>query len=126
MIILFLALPLRPLGANATFVGATIVVINWHRSPDDNEKIAYALDCFWCKSQHDKNCKEACDRQVTYFPGKENITGVNVIVHGLSSSSFFLFRVYSVSELNQQEKDKDKWNYAEVFVETKGNVLMEE
>jgi len=63
---------------------------------------------------------------VRYFPRKENITGVNVIVHGLSSSSFFLFRVYSVSELNQQEKDKDKWNYAEVFVETKGNVLMEE
>ena len=51
---------------------------------------------------------------------------MNVIVHGLSSSSFFLFRVYSVSELNQQEKDKDKRNYAEVFVETKGNVLMEE
>lgn len=58
-----------------------------------------------------------------YLPGKENITGVNVTVHGLSSSSFFLFRVYSVSDLNQQENNKDNWNYAEVFVETKGIVL---
>ena len=55
-----------------------------------------------------------------YLPGKENITGVNVTVHGLSSSSFYLFRVYSVGDLNQQEQDKNKWNYAEVFVETEG------
>ena len=122
MIILFLALPLPPLKANATFVEATVVVISWHRSPEDNGKIAYALDCFRCKSPH---CKKACDRQVRYLPGKENITGVNVTVHGLSSSSFFLFRVYSVSELNQQEKDKNRWNYAEVFVETKGDVECE-
>ena len=54
------------------------------------------------------------------MPGKENITGVNVTVHGLSPSSFHLFRVYSVSELNQQESNKDKWGYVEVFVETKG------
>ena len=61
-----------------------------------------------------------CDRQVRYLPGKENITGVNVTVHGLSPSSLYLFRVYSVSELNQQEQDKNKWNYAEVLVETEG------
>jgi len=62
---------------------------------------------------------------VKYLPGKENITGLNVTVHGLSSSSFFLFRVYSVSELNQKENNKDNWNYAEVFVETKGKVKCE-
>ena len=62
-----------------------------------------------------------CDRQVSYLAGKENITGVNVTVYGLSPSSFFLFRVYSVGELNQQEQDKNKWNYAEVFVETEGD-----
>ena len=55
-----------------------------------------------------------------YLPGKENITGVNVTVHGLSPSSFYLFTVYSVSELNQQEQDKNKLNYAEVLVETEG------
>ena len=38
---------------------------------------------------------------------------MNVTVHGLSPSSFYLFRVYSVSELNQQEQDKNKWNYDE-------------
>jgi len=83
------------------------------------------VDCFRCKSGDYKNCEEACDRQVRYLPGKENITGVTVTVTGSSSSSFFLFRVYSVSELNQQEKDKDKWNYAEVFVETKGKLKCE-
>ena len=60
-----------------------------------------------------------------YLPGKENITGMNVTVHGLSPSSFFFFRVYSVSELNQLENNKDNWNYAEVFVETKGKVKCE-
>jgi len=59
---------------------------------------------------------------VKYLPGKENITGLNVTVHGLSSSSFFLFRVYSVSELNQLENNKNNWKYAEVYVETKGIV----
>jgi len=91
--------------------------------PDDDGKISYALDCFRCKSGKDKNCKEACDRQVRYLPGKENLTGMDVTVHGLSPSSFFLFRVYSVSELNQQENNKGNWNYAEVYVKTKGIVL---
>ena len=58
-----------------------------------------------------------------YIPGKDDITGVNVTVHGLSPSSFYLFRVYSVSELNQQESNKDKWSYVQVFVETKGIVM---
>ena len=58
-----------------------------------------------------------------YIPSKDNITGVNVTVHGLSPSSLYLFRVYSVSKLNQQESNKDKWSYVEVFVETKGIVM---
>ena len=91
--------------------------------PDDNGQITYALDCFRCKRGEDENCKEACDRQVRYIPGKENITGVNVTVHGLSPSSFYLFRVYSVSELNQLESNRDKWRYVEVFVETKGIIM---
>ena len=108
-----------------TVVKATVVIISWHRSPDDSGNITYAVDCFRCSSGDDKNCKEACDRQVRYLPRKDDITGLNVTMHGLSSSSFFLFRVYSVSELNQQEKDRDKWNYAEVLVETKGKVKCE-
>ena len=116
----FPALPEAPPSANTTAVHSTRVVIRWQRSPDDNGKITYALDCFRCKSGESKNCKEACDRQVRYIPGKDNITGVNVTVHGLSPSSFYLFRVYSVSELNQLESNKDKWRYVKVFVETKG------
>ena len=119
----FSALPQGPVKANFTKVLATRVVISWHRSPDDNGKITYALDCFRCKSGEDKKCKEACDRQVRYLPGKENITGMNVTVHGLSPSSFYLFRVYSVSELNQQETNKDNWNYVVVLVKTKGILL---
>ncbi|XP_078374584.1 ephrin type-B receptor 1-like [Oculina patagonica] len=113
------ALPQGPLWANTTIVKATYIVIHWHRSPDDTGKLRYAVDCFRCKSREDNNCKGSCDRQVRYSPGKDNITGVNVTVHGLSSSSFYLFRVYSVSELNQLESDRDKWKYAQVFVETK-------
>ena len=58
-----------------------------------------------------------------YLLGKENITGVNVTVHGLSPSSFYLFTVYSVSELNELESNKDKWGYVKIFVETKGIVM---
>ena len=118
----FTGLPLAPLSAKTTTVLSTRVVISWQHSPDDNGKITYALDCFRCKSGEYKNCKEGCDRRVRYLPRKENITGVNVTVRGLSPSSFYLFKVYSVSELNQQETNKDKWKYAEVFVETKGIV----
>ncbi|XP_078374585.1 ephrin type-A receptor 4-like isoform X2 [Oculina patagonica] len=115
------ALPQAPLQAKTTVVEETYVVISWHLSPDDDGTLTYALDCFRCKSREGKNCKDACDRQVRYSPGKDNITGVNVTVHGLSSSSFYLFRVYSVSELNQLESDRDKWKYAQVFVETKAS-----
>ncbi|XP_078374630.1 ephrin type-A receptor 4-like isoform X3 [Oculina patagonica] len=115
------ALPQAPLEANTTVVEATYVVISWHRSPDDNGTLTYAVDCFTCKSRESKNCTEVCDRQVRYLPGKDNLTGVNVTVRGLSSSSFYLFRVYSVSELNQQEKDRGKWQFATVFVETKAS-----
>ena len=119
---LFLVLPQAPLKPNTTVVKATVVVISWHRSPNDvqNGALTYAVDCFRCKSRTDKNCKEPCDRTLRYSPSKENISGVNVTIRGLSSSSHFLFRIYSVNELNKQEKDRDKWKYAKVFVETKG------
>lgn len=122
VIISFLVLPQAPIKANTTVVNATYVVISWHRSPDDNGTLRYAVDCFKCKSNKDKRCYEACDRQVRYSPKKENITGINVTVNGLSPSSFYLFRVYSVNKLNQQETDKDKWKFATVFVETKGEL----
>ena len=35
-------------------------------------------------------------------------------------SGFLKFRVYSVNELNAQEKDRDKWNYVTVSAKTKG------
>ncbi len=122
---LFLALPQAPLDATTTVVEATHVVIIWHRSPDDNGTLTYAVDCFRCRSNEDKQCNELCDRQVRYSPRKENITGVNVTLNGLSASSFFLFRVYSVNEFNQQEKDRNNWKFAEVYVETKGEVKRE-
>ncbi|XP_078374592.1 ephrin type-A receptor 4-like isoform X1 [Oculina patagonica] len=113
------ALPQAPLVATTTVVEATHAVIIWHRSPDDNGTLTYAVDCFRCNSYRDKHCFAPCDRQVRYSPRKENIAGINVTVHGLSASSFFLFRVYSVNELNQKEKDRNNWKFAEVYVETK-------
>lgn len=121
----FSALPQAPLKAKPTLVKATYVILGWQRSPDDNGTLTYAVDCFRCTSTEDKHCNEACDRQVEYSPRKENITGVNVTVSGLSWSSFYLFRVYSVNALNQQENDRDNWKFAEVFVETKGKVKHE-
>ena len=95
--------------------------INWTPSPDDiNGTLRYSVDCFRCKSHKDRECKNPCGPQLKYHPSKDNITDAKVTVSGLQSGTFFLFRVYSVNELNQQEKDRDKWNYAEVFVKTQG------
>ena len=106
-----------------TVVKATYVSLNWSRSPDDiNGTMRYSVDCFRCKSSKDKECLEPCGPQVYYKPNRNNITSVTVTVHGLRSDSYFLFRVYSVNELNQQEKDRDKWKYAKVFVRTKGKL----
>ena len=76
------------------------------------------MDCFRCKSGEDKECSKSCGPRVQYKPNKDSITYVAVKIHGLSSDRFFLFRIYSVNELNQQEKDRNKWKYAEVFVKT--------
>lgn len=118
-------LPKAPLTANVTVVKATVVEISWQRSPDDLEDgaLMYAVDCFRCTSREDKNCKEQCDVEIQYSPSKENISGVKVAINGLPPSSYFLFRVYSVNELNQQEQNTDNWNFAKVFVKTKGITL---
>ena len=118
---LFPALPAAPLYANATVVKATYVVIKWERSPDDSDgKLRYVLDCFSCKSSKYKDCNEACGPSVQYMPSQDNITNVAVTINGLPSDSFLKFRVYSVSELNEEEKDRDKWKYVTVLVKTKG------
>ena len=118
---LFPALPVAPLYANATVVKATYVVIKWERSADDgNGKLKYAIDCFSCKSSKYTDCNEACGPSVQYMPSQHNITNVTVTINGLPSDSFLKFRVYSVSELNEEEKDRDKWNYVTVSVKTKG------
>ena len=118
LLISLLALPTAPLKANLTVVKATKVAIKW--TDDISGKLRYSVDCFKCKYSKDKDCKESCGPSVQYKPSKDNITVNSIEVNGLQSDSFFLFRVYSVNELNQKEKDRDKWNYATVFVRTKG------
>ena len=118
---LYPALPAAPLYANATVVKATDVVIKWERSPDDSGgKLRYAVDCFKCKSSNYKDCNEPCGPKLKYMPSQENIISVSVTINGLPPDSFLKFRVYSVSELNEQEKDRDKWKYVMVSVKTKG------
>ena len=118
---LFPALPAAPLYANATVVKATYVVIKWERSPDDSDgKLWYVVDCVSCKSSKYKDCSEPCGPSVQYVPSQDNITSVTVTIKGLPSDSFLKFRVYSVSELNEEEKDRDKWKYVMVSVKTKG------
>ena len=118
-------LPKAPLRVNATVVKTTVVQISWQRSPDDfkNDPLTYAVDCFRCTSSKDTNCKEPCNPGIEYSPSKENISGVEVAINGLPPSTYFLFRVYSVNELNQLEQNRDDWNFAKVFVKTKGMKL---
>ena len=100
---------------------ATYVEIMWERSPDEiGWKLRYSVDCFRCKSSEYKDCKELCGGNVEYKPNKDNNTGGTVKINGLPSNSFLEFRVYSVNELNEQEKDRNKWNYVTVSAKTKG------
>ena len=120
----FLGLPRAPLNVIATVVEPNYATISWSRSPDDIKgTIRYSVDCFRCKSSKDKDCNHPCGPEVHYTPNENNITGTTVTLNGLSLDSFYLFRVYSVNELNQQEKNKDKWKYAKVFLQTKGNLI---
>ncbi|CAH3107660.1 unnamed protein product, partial [Porites lobata] len=114
------ALPKAPRSAIVAVVKETYVEIMWERSPDESDgKLRYSVHCFRCKSSKYKDCNESCGPSVEYKPNKDNITDETVAVNGLPSDSFLKFRVYSVSELNEQEKDRDKWNYVTVTVNTK-------
>ena len=96
-------------------------MIKWEHSPADSDgKLRYAVDCFRCKSSKYKDCNEPCGPSVQYMPSQDNIINVTVTINGLHPDSFLKFRVYSVSELNKQEKDRDKWKYVTVSVKTKG------
>ena len=125
IVCLLVGLPKAPLTANATVVKVTVVQISWQHSPDDleNDPLTYAVDCFRCTSSKDKNCRESCNPGIEYSPSKENISGVEVNINGLPPSTYFLFRVYSVNELNQLEPNRDDWNFVKVFVKTKGMKL---
>ena len=116
------ALPKAPRNAYVDLVKATYAVIKWQRSPDDigGLKLRYSVDCFRCKSSKYKDCQESCGPSVEYKPNKENIKNGTVTINGLPSDSFLKFRVYSVTELNVQEKDRDKWSYVTVSAKTKG------
>ena len=115
------ALPKAPRSAIVTVVKETYVEIMWEHSPDESDgKLRYSVHCSRCKSIKYKDCNESCGPSVEYKPNKDNITDETVAVNGLPSDSFLKFRVYSVSELNEQEKDRDKWNYVTVTVNTKG------
>ena len=105
----------------------TYVEIKWERSADDvygnfNGKFTYSVDCFRCNRKY-KGCNDSCGLRVRYAPSKDNIsagTTGTVTIHGLPSGSFLIFRVYSVYNLNKHLKDRDKWSYDAVLVETKG------
>ena len=116
------ALPKAPRSAIVTVVKETYVEIMWERSPDNNDgKLRYSVDCFKFKfSECTLYCEESCGPSVQYKSNKDNITDDTVAIKGLPSDSFLKFRVYSVNELNEQEKDRDKWNYVTVFAKTKG------
>ena len=103
----------------------TYVEIKWERSPHHRygiEGFTYSVDCFRCNRKY-KGCNDSCGLRVRYAPSKDDIsagTTGTVTIHGLPSGSFLIFRVYSVYKLNEHLKDRDKWSYDAVLVETKG------
>ena len=115
-----IALPLPPLNASAIIVEQTFLTISWVPRDDANSTLGYSIDCFRCKSLQDKECRRLCCQDVKFRPSGDKIYTVNVAVFGLQSGSSYLFRVYSVNELNELQKDRDKWNFATVYVKTKG------
>ena len=120
MCIFSIALPLAPLNARAIIVKQTFLTISWIPRDDADSTLRYSIDCVRCKSLQDKECRGLCSQNVKFQPGGDKIYAVNVSVFGLQSGSFYLFRVYSVNGLNQEEKVRDKWNFATVYVQTKG------
>ena len=120
LVFFFIALPLAPLDASAIIVKQTFLTISWVPRDDANSTLGYSIHCFRCESLQDKECRGPCSQNVKFQPGGDVIHTTNVTALGLQSGSFYLFRVYSVNELNQQEKNTDKWNYTTVYVHTKG------
>ena len=115
------ALPKAPRNASVNVVKETYVEIKWERSLDDIDgKLRYSVDCFRCKPRKYNECNDSCGLSVRYKPNKDNITNGTVTINGLPPGSFLKFRVYSVSDLNEDVKDRDKWNYDTVLVRTKG------
>ncbi|XP_067048943.1 ephrin type-A receptor 4-A-like isoform X4 [Acropora muricata] len=114
-----IALPLPPLNASAIIVEQTFLTLSWVPRDDANSTLGYSIDCFRCKSLQDKECRRLCCQDVKFRPSGDKIYTVNVAVFGLQSGSSYLFRVYSVNELNELQKDRDKWNFATVYVKTK-------
>ena len=114
-------MPKAPRNGSANILKDTYVEIKWERSPDDIDgKLRYSVDCFRCKSRKYNECNDSCGSGVRYKPNKDNITNGTVTINGLPLGSFLKFRVYSVSDLNEHVKDRDKWNYDTVEVRTKG------
>ncbi|XP_074626360.1 ephrin type-B receptor 1-like [Acropora palmata] len=116
-------LPVAPLNVSAIIVKQTSLTISWVPRDNANSTLGYSIHCFRCKSLQDKECRESCSQNVKFQPGGDVIYTTNVTALNLQSGSFYLFRVYSVNELNQQEKNTDKWNYTTVYVHTKEKTL---
>ncbi|XP_068699752.1 ephrin type-A receptor 4-like isoform X2 [Montipora foliosa] len=112
-------LPLAPLNASASIVTTTHLTMSWIPRNSVNRTLRYSIDCFICESRNDAECGVPCGPNVQFQPSRDNISNANLTVDGLQPGSFYLFRVYSVNELNKQEKDRDKWKYATVLVRTK-------
>ena len=114
------ALPKAPRNAYVNVEKETYVEIKWERSLDDIDgRLRYSVDCVRCNRKY-RDCKDSCGSSVQYKPNKDNITNGTVTINGLSLGSFLKFRIYSVSDLNEHVKDRDKWNYNVVLVRTKG------
>ena len=99
-------------GLKVVSSNSTSITLHWNS--DKKDGIWYEVDCLWCEEEDcGSNLKKQC-QYAAYSPSKMFIKVNKVTVSGLETSNTYQFKVYSVSKLNEFEKDKTKWKFETV------------
>ncbi|EDO40993.1 predicted protein, partial [Nematostella vectensis] len=111
-------LPDGPRYANASALNSTAVRLTWTPVTPMSEGISYEIDCFVCTDEKDTKCVVQCGKSpVSYDPGRSGLVQPNATIAGLSPETKYMFKVYTVTDLNKVA-DRKMWQFAQAFVMT--------
>ncbi|XP_032238020.2 ephrin type-B receptor 1 isoform X2 [Nematostella vectensis] len=111
-------LPDGPRYANASALNSTAVRLTWTPVTPMSEGISYEIDCFVCTDEKDTKCVVQCGKNpVSYDPGRSGLVQPNATIAGLSPETKYMFKVYTVTDLNKVA-DRKMWQFAQAFVMT--------